>query len=98
MQNIIQIIIELLLLSGLVAVIFLLLNKKEGKTDSDEVMKMSANVTALREQLSYVSEQNNNLRKEVDAKLSETHKVSQEQFGKTAGMMQEQFRWSISVP
>ena len=45
-------------------------------------------IAVMMERLTKLSEQNNDLRVELDKKLSETHKITQEQFGKTAGMMQ----------
>lgn len=69
-----------IILAGLGVVIFLLMRKKETGV-SDEKMG------ALMERLSALGEQNCDLRRELDRKLTETHQNSQDQFGKTAGMM-----------
>ncbi len=42
----------------------------------------------MSDKLSQLNKQNNELRKEIDRKLSESYKISQDQFGKTAGVMQ----------
>lgn len=64
------------------AVIFLLTRKKE--TSSGEAEKMGA----LMERLAQLADQNKELRQVMDAKLSETHRASQEQFGHTTKIMQ----------
>jgi DNA recombination protein RmuC len=69
-----------LILAGLITVIFLLTKKKSG-VDNEKLV-------ALLERVSSLSSQNEELRKAVDAKLSEAYKTTQDQFGKTAGMMQ----------
>lgn len=69
-----------LILVSLGVVIFLLLKKKE-VGDQDKLV-------ALLERVSSLSNQNEELRKTMDAKLSEAYKTTQDQFGKTAGMMQ----------
>jgi DNA recombination protein RmuC len=69
-----------LILIGLAVVIFLLLKKKDsGGNDK---------LVALLERVASLSTQNEDLRKAVDAKLSEAYKTTQDQFGKTAGLMQ----------
>jgi DNA recombination protein RmuC len=80
MQTFAIILILIILIGGIAAIIFLLTRKKENGV-SDEKMG------ALMERLSALGEQNNDLRRELDRKLSETHQNSQDQFGKTAGMM-----------
>ncbi len=72
----------ILILAGLIAVIFLLIKKKDGKNEDNEKL------VALLERVSSLSLQNEELRKAVDSKLSEAYKTTQDQFGKTAGMMQ----------
>ncbi len=84
MQSIFQIIIEFALLLGLAIVIYLLLSKKDKQVDNGNSEKL----VTLMEKVSSLSEQNRDLKKVMDAKLAETHKVSQDQFGKTAGLMQ----------
>ena len=74
--------IQILIVIALGVVIYLLLNKKDESKNDNEAL------VSLKENIKFLSEQNNSLRKEIDNKLSETHKVSQDQFGKTAGMMQ----------
>jgi DNA recombination protein RmuC len=70
----------ILLLVGVVVIIFLLLRKKGG-ADNEKL-------AALLERTANLSAQNEELRKAVDAKLSEAYKTTQDQFGKTAGLMQ----------
>jgi DNA recombination protein RmuC len=70
-----------LILAALATVIFLLLKKKDNSQDNEKLI-------ALLERVSSLSAQNDELRKAVDAKLSEAYKTTQDQFGKTAGMMQ----------
>ncbi len=79
-----QIIIEIILVIGLAVVIYLLLSKKDKQVDNGNSEKL----ITLMEKVSSLSEQNRDLKKVIDAKLAETHKVSQDQFGKTAGLMQ----------
>jgi DNA recombination protein RmuC len=69
-----------LILAGLITVIFLLTKKKSG-VDGEKL-------AALLERTANLANQNEELRKAVDAKLSEAYKTTQDQFGKTAGMMQ----------
>ena len=79
MQTLITILLILLIL-GIAVIIFLLLRKKE--TGDGEKL------AAMMERLSQLAEQNRGLRQAMDSKLAETHKTTQEHFGKTAGMMQ----------
>lgn len=73
-------ILGVLILIALGVVIFLLLKRREiGGQDK---------LVALLERVSSLSSQNEELRKVMDAKLSEAYKTTQDQFGKTAGMMQ----------
>ncbi len=73
-------ILLILLILGIAAIIFLLLRKKE-TGDGEKLV-------AMMERLSQLAEQNRGLRQAMDSKLAETHKTTQEHFGKTAGMMQ----------
>ncbi len=73
-------ILLILLVLGIAAIIFLLLRKKE--TGDGEKL------AAMMERLSQLTEQNKELRQVMDTKLAETHKTTQEHFGKTAGIMQ----------
>ncbi|MCK4554226.1 DNA recombination protein RmuC [Candidatus Parcubacteria bacterium] len=73
-------ILLILLILGIAAIIFLLLRKKE-TGDGEKLV-------AMMERLSQLAEQNRGLRQAMDSKLAETHRTTQEHFGKTAGMMQ----------
>jgi len=79
-MNSLIITILLFLLVAIIAVIILLLKKKDSGSDEKLITMM--------ERLSNLSIQNDELRKMVDSKLSETHKTTQDQFGKTADIMQ----------
>lgn len=74
----------LILIIGIGVTIFLLLRKKDESGNGLNDEKLGA----MMERLSGLSEQNNELRKELDRKLGDANKNSQEQFGKTAGIMQ----------
>lgn len=78
------------LIIGLVLVISLLLRKKDDK-DSKSDQKIDAvteRLIAQSEKLAQLAQQNSELRQELDRKLSETHKTSQDQFGQNAKIMQ----------
>jgi DNA recombination protein RmuC len=79
-KNMLNYIFGVLILIGLTVVIYLLL-KKKGGADNEKLAALSALITNL-------TTQNEELRKAVDAKLSEAYKTTQDQFGKTAGLMQ----------
>ncbi|MEA1962877.1 MAG: DNA recombination protein RmuC [Patescibacteria group bacterium] len=81
MQNILIILLLIALVIGIIAVIFLLLRKKEDNGNDEKMITMMEKISAL-------SEQNRGLRNTIDNKLAETHKTTQEHFGKTAGIMQ----------
>ncbi|KKQ62055.1 MAG: hypothetical protein US81_C0002G0028 [Parcubacteria group bacterium GW2011_GWE2_38_18] len=70
-----------LLILGLLAIISLLLRKKEAPVESEKM-------GALMERLAHLSEQNSDLRLVMDRKLSETHQAHQEQFGHTTKIIQ----------
>ena len=76
MENILLVI----LIAGIVIVIFLLLRKKEGS----DLEKLAV----LAEKMTNLNEQNKELRQMLDSKLSETHRTTQEHFGKTSDAMQ----------
>lgn len=80
MNNQVIIVFGVLILVAISIVIFLLL-KKKGGMDNEKL-------AALLERTANLSAQNEELRKAVDAKLSEAYKTTQDQFGKTAGLMQ----------
>lgn len=75
-----------LLILGVVAIIFLLLRQNQGKEKGDN--GQSEKLLTMLEKITSLSEQNRALRVEMDRKLSESNKNNQEQFGKTAGIMQ----------
>ncbi len=81
MQSILIILLLVILVIGIIAVIFLLLRKKDDNGSDEKMITMMEKISAL-------SEQNRALRNSVDNKLAETHKTTQEHFGKTAGVMQ----------
>ncbi|MDD5527379.1 MAG: DNA recombination protein RmuC [Patescibacteria group bacterium] len=70
----------ILLLAGVVIIIYLLLRKKSGSGDEK--------IAVMMERLGNLATQNEEMRKALDAKLSEAYKTTQDQFGKTAGLMQ----------
>ncbi|MFA5109501.1 MAG: DNA recombination protein RmuC [Patescibacteria group bacterium] len=82
---------------GLIAVIFLLLRKKDGGSKIGEMIewleKQNKETTerAIRqsEKLAQLATQNSELRQELDRKLSETHRASQVQFGQNAKIVQD---------
>ncbi|MCK5319947.1 hypothetical protein KAJ61_00995, partial [Candidatus Parcubacteria bacterium] len=78
MQSILIILLLVILVIGIIAVIFLLLRKKDDNGSDEKMITMMEKISAL-------SEQNRALRNSVDNKLAETHKTTQEHFGKTAG-------------
>ena len=80
MQNILIILLLIILVIGIIAVIFLLLRKKDDNKNDEKIITMMEKISAL-------SDQNRALRDSVDNKLAETHKTTQEHFGKTAGVM-----------
>ena len=78
----ILIIIFLIFLSLLMAYLIFMLSKNKNKSQDNE------RIAAMMERLSNLSEQNKDLRENLDRKLSETHKASQEHIGKTTSIMQ----------
>jgi DNA recombination protein RmuC len=81
MDNIFIIFLLILLIFGIGAVIVLLLKKKESWNGEEKLI-------AMMERLSYLSEQNKEMRQAMDAKLSETHKASQGQFEQATKIIQ----------
>jgi len=78
----ILIIVFLVFLSILMAyLVFIFSKNKEKNQDNDKLVIMM-------EKLNNLAEQNNILRQELDRKLSETHKSSQNYIGKTTSIMQ----------
>lgn len=70
-----------LILVGLAAAIFLLLRKNQDKGGEK--------LAVLSEKLANLANQNEKLREELDRKLSESYRISQDQFGKTTGFMSQ---------
>jgi len=86
--TLISIIIAVLILAGIVAVIFLLLRRKENTGGDIKLDALAERLISQSEKLSQLSTQNSELRQELDRKLSETHRTSQEQFGQTTRIVQ----------
>ncbi len=82
MQDYLIYILLLTLLFGLIAVIVILLRKNSSGNDVSERLIQQS------EKLSQLSQQNNELRRELDRKLSESYRSSQEQFGQTIKTVQ----------
>jgi len=77
------------ILAGLITVIILLLQKKGGHTmDEAKSLALMERLAQQSEKLTQLSEQNRDIRHELDKKLSETHQANQENFGQTAKIMQ----------
>lgn len=81
MENQLITFLLVILTVGVVAVIFLLLKRKESSGDSEKL-------TALMERMANLAEQNKDLRQAMDSKLAETHRANQEQFGQTTKVIQ----------
>lgn len=78
----------ILLIAGVAAVIVLLLKKKENGSDGLKLDALAERMIQQSEKLSHLSQQNGELRGELDRKLSETHRANQDQFGQTAKIVQ----------
>ena len=76
-----------LILAALVVVIYLLLKKKNNNAE-DQMLPLMERLAQQSEKLTQLSQQNTELRFELDRKLSETHRANQEQFGQTARIVQ----------
>jgi DNA recombination protein RmuC len=74
-----------LIIVALGVVIYLLLKKNAGGDNSS----IAERLIQQSEKLTNLAEQNNQLRQELDKKLSETHRSSQEQFSQTAKIIQD---------
>ncbi|MFA6383415.1 MAG: DNA recombination protein RmuC [Parcubacteria group bacterium] len=68
----------------LVWLVFDLKKKFEGKQEQDKSMAILEKLAALSQQNVMLSEQNRELRRTMDGKLSETHRATQEQIGQSA--------------
>lgn len=71
----------ILIVIGLVLVIFLLLKRPQKNSEEK--------IGAFMERLDALRQQNNELRQELDKKLSETHRSAQEQFGQNARIVRD---------
>jgi DNA recombination protein RmuC len=80
MENQLMTILLFILIIGIIAVIFLLLKRKEGG-DGEKL-------AALMERLAQLAEQNRDLRETLDRKLSETHRATREHFGQATKIIQ----------
>ena len=76
-----DILIVILLIILIIAVIFLILKNKNGGGEEKLITML--------ERLSNLSEQNKDLRREMDSKLSQTYKATQNQFGQTTKIIAE---------
>jgi DNA recombination protein RmuC len=83
METVIIILLALLII-GIGALISLQFKKKEPAVDDKNNDKLSA----MMERLAMLGEQNKDLRDSMDRKLAETHRTTQEHYGKTTGIMQ----------
>ncbi|MCX6794924.1 MAG: DNA recombination protein RmuC [Candidatus Falkowbacteria bacterium] len=87
MNNYLIVFFLIILIIGVAAVISLLLKKKDG-TDSGKLDALAERLIQQSEKLSHLSQQNGELRGELDRKLSETHRANQDQFGQTVKIVQ----------
>jgi DNA recombination protein RmuC len=76
METLTMVLLSVLVIA-VVAVILLLLRKRDG-----------SDMAVLAEKMTNLNEQNKELRQMLDSKLSETHRTTQEHFGKTSDAMQ----------
>ena len=79
-MQILTLILLVLVLIGVIAAVYFLSRKKGGAGDEK--------IAVMMERLANLGAQNEEMRKALDAKLSEAYKTTQDQFGKTAGLMQ----------
>ncbi len=84
----ILIIIFLIFLSFLIAYLIFMLSKNTKHFEGENKSQDNERIVAMMERLNNLSKQNKDLRENIDRKLSETHKVSQDNIGKTTGIMQ----------
>jgi len=75
-MEILLLVFLVIILATMVAIIFILLNKKSGNGDESKMITMMERLTVL-------SDQNKELRQTIDQKLAETHRANQEQFSQT---------------
>ncbi len=80
MLDALSIILLVVCLAVIAMLVFLLFKKRGEKEES---------LGVLTERLNHLVSQNEELRKTMDSKLSETHKATQDQFSKSTGVMQD---------
>lgn len=73
---------------GLGVVIFILLKRNNNQVGASKLESLLEKLAQQSEKLSYLSQQNNELRSELDRKLSETYRANQAQFGQTTKIVQ----------
>ncbi|HPN96576.1 MAG TPA: DNA recombination protein RmuC [Candidatus Moranbacteria bacterium] len=74
--------------SALVWLFFDMKKKMDNKEDREKITTIIERLAVLSEQNNNLMQQNHDLRRTVDAKLSETHKTTQEQMGQTMRTVQ----------
>ncbi len=87
MNNYLIVFFLIILIIGVAAVISLLLKKKDG-TDGGKLDALAERLIQQSEKLAQLSQQNGEMRGELDRKLSETHRSNQDQFGQTVKIVQ----------
>ncbi|MFC1638619.1 DNA recombination protein RmuC, partial [Patescibacteria group bacterium] len=75
---------------------FLLLNKKEDTSGQEKINSMMERLSILAQQNSNLMEQNNELRRVVDSKLSEAHHATQKNIMSSSQNMTEMHKQSVS--
>lgn len=88
MNSYLSIFLLIVLIIGVIAVIFLLLRRKENDSDV-KLDALTERLIQQSEKLSQLSSQNSELRQELDKKLSETHRTNQVQFGQNAKIVSD---------
>ncbi|MEI7452570.1 MAG: DNA recombination protein RmuC [Candidatus Falkowbacteria bacterium] len=84
MTSLLSIVLLLVLVAGIAIVIFLLAKKADNTND----LLSSEKLVILTEKITQLSEQNRDLRNEMDKKLSETHRTNQEHSANTTKIIQ----------
>jgi len=87
-MNITMTLFLLILIIVVLGIVMFLLLKKKGGDNDEKLMTLLERLAQQSEKLSQLSDQNNELRQELDKKLTETHRASQEQFGQTTKIVQ----------
>ena len=79
--------ILLIISAGLAATVFVLI-RRQGEGNNRQLDSVSERLIQQSEKLTQLAQQNNDLRRELDRKLSEAHRSHQEQFGQNAKIVQ----------